>query len=205
MPAETHQCSDGLDAASVLTFLAEVIGAEAIDIAAAGRERAGEDAAGDGLAAVAATTLESVSVSDEMSILRLWELVIEEFGERAVGDPRTEDGETPPETLGALAARFADALGLVATVEIALDDASCPSCFNDVIDTLRQLPGVLDVDASITGRCIRVRHRGGEPAVIEAAATSGLRSTTKAGNEVVMGPADAHLAPGQCRHRPRVE
>lgn len=45
------------------------------------------------------------------------------------------------------------------TVEVRVPGANSPWCFNDAMDRVRQLDGVVDVRASIVGECIEVRHR----------------------------------------------
>jgi hypothetical protein len=88
MPAETHQHTDELDAETILDFLATVLGVDP----------------------VGADDLELVTlhVEDDLSILHLWAFVVEEFGERSVGDLSLEDERSA--TLGELAALFHGAL-----------------------------------------------------------------------------------------------
>jgi hypothetical protein len=88
MPAETHQLTDERDADSVLDLLAAVLGADPRDAAEA--------------------RLPALGLDDDLSVLHLWELVVEEFGERSVGE--FEPGDERPATLGELAALFSDAL-----------------------------------------------------------------------------------------------
>lgn len=42
--------------------------------------------------------------------------------------------------------------------EIAVTGANCSWCFNETVERLRCEPGVVAVDASITGQCLHVRH-----------------------------------------------
>ena len=88
MPAETHQRTDELDTGTILDFFATIVGVD-------------RDGADD-------LQLSTLQIEDELSILHLWALVVEEFGERSVGDLSLED--EPPATLGELAALFHDAL-----------------------------------------------------------------------------------------------
>lgn len=46
------------------------------------------------------------------------------------------------------------------TIEIRVPGANCPSCFNDALDRIRGLAGVIDVQASIHDQCIEVQHDG---------------------------------------------
>lgn len=84
MPAETHQRRERVDTGAILDLLATVVGvdtAEAADLSLADRE-----------------------LDDDLSILHLWATVVEEFGERSVGDLDLDDER--PATLGGLAALF---------------------------------------------------------------------------------------------------
>jgi hypothetical protein len=49
--------------------------------------------------------------------------------------------------------------GELTTTEISVAGANCPWCFNETIDLLRREPGVVSVDATIAGQCLRVVHR----------------------------------------------
>ncbi len=84
MPAETHQRSEAVGAEAVLDLLACVLGLDA--------DRAAE------------APLADLELSDDLSILHLWDTVVEEYGERSVGD-LDFDGSRPS-TLGELAALF---------------------------------------------------------------------------------------------------
>ena len=88
MPAETHQKSDDTDAAAVLDLLAAVAGIDSHD--------------------AATVRLADLELDDDLSILHLWAMVAEEYGERALGD-LDFDGERPA-TLGGLAELFVEAL-----------------------------------------------------------------------------------------------
>lgn len=88
MPAETHQHRDPFDAEAVLDLLAAVLGVCADD--------------------AADSTLRELDLDDPLGVARLWECVVEEFGERAVGDADPTD--TDATTLGELAAEFYAAL-----------------------------------------------------------------------------------------------
>lgn len=88
MPAETHQLTERVDARAVLDFLACALG---IDPTGA-----------------ADVSLAALQLDDDLSIVDLWESVVEEFGERALGDLDL-DG-TPPATLGEIAELFGESL-----------------------------------------------------------------------------------------------
>jgi hypothetical protein len=84
MPAETHQRSEAVDVGTVLDLLSCVVGLDAPRAADA--------------------PLAELELDDDLSILHLWDAVVEEYGERSVGDLEL-DG-TRPTTLGELADLF---------------------------------------------------------------------------------------------------
>lgn len=84
MPAETHQRSEAVDVGAVLDLLTCVVGLDAPRAADA--------------------PLTALELDDDLSILHLWDAVVEEYGERSVGDLEL-DG-TRPTTLGELADLF---------------------------------------------------------------------------------------------------
>lgn len=88
MPAETHQLTEAADEAAVLDLLALVVGADP------------EDAADLPLA--------GLELDDDLSLLHLWSAVVDELGERSVGE--LDLGDERPATLRELAALFHDAL-----------------------------------------------------------------------------------------------
>lgn len=80
MPAEAHQHTDELDAGTILDFLATILGVDPVGA--------------DDL------QLCTLQIEDELSILHLWALVVEEFGER-VGrrsEPRGRAASDPRRT-----------------------------------------------------------------------------------------------------------
>lgn len=94
MPAETHQLRDRVDVAAVLALVASMVGLDG--------ESGGAPDAG-------AVALADVGLDDDLGILELWDAVVDELGERALGDLDLEDDR--PETLGELAALFHASLG----------------------------------------------------------------------------------------------
>ncbi|MGE3618822.1 MAG: hypothetical protein AB7L84_00040 [Acidimicrobiia bacterium] len=88
MPAETHQQRDDLGVDAVVELLAALVGIEP--------EGAGS------------ATLAALDLDDDLALLRLWDLVAEELGERSLGDLDLSDAR--PATLGALAEEFLRAL-----------------------------------------------------------------------------------------------
>lgn len=84
MPAETHQRSEAVGVEAVLDLLACVVGLDA--------DRAAE------------APLADLELGDNLSILHLWDAVVEEYGERSVGDLDLD--ESRPSTLGELADLF---------------------------------------------------------------------------------------------------
>lgn len=93
MPAETHSHFERPDAAAVLELLTQVLDVD-VDPADAPE-----------------LLLADLGVADELAIMRLWDDVVEEFGERTVGEPDDDFAGDVPETLGELAERYVDALG----------------------------------------------------------------------------------------------
>lgn len=87
MPAETHQLGEGIDLDVVLGLVTAILGTEpdATDV-----------------------SLADLELDDDVSILHLWSAIVEELGERSVGE--LELDEQPPATLGELATLFHDTL-----------------------------------------------------------------------------------------------
>lgn len=85
MPAETHQQRDPIDVEGVLDLLASLVGVDAICTESA--------------------LLTDLHLDDDLSILHLWEAVVEECGERCVGELDLE--EPRPVSLPELAQWFA--------------------------------------------------------------------------------------------------
>ena len=88
MPAETHQRSETVGIDAVVDLLAYVVGLEP------GRQDA---------------PLGELELDDDLSIVHLWAAVVDEFGERSVGDLDFEGAR--PFTLRELAELFTRQLG----------------------------------------------------------------------------------------------
>lgn len=88
MPAETHTHAEAVDARTVLDFLAVLVGVD-------------PDSADT-------VTLAEIDLDDDLAALHLWAAVVEEFGERSLGD--FEPPEPLPATLSQLAGTFHEAL-----------------------------------------------------------------------------------------------
>lgn len=88
MPAETHQHHEPVDATVVLDLLAAVVG---IDVSAA-----------------AEAMLSDLDLDDDLAMLHLWEMTVEELGERTLGDLDLDLdlGADRPSTLSELADLF---------------------------------------------------------------------------------------------------
>lgn len=84
MPAETHQRSEPVDVGAVLDLLACVVGLDA--------PRAVD------------APLAELELDDDLAILHLWDAVVEEYGERSMGDLDLDGSR--PSTLGELADLF---------------------------------------------------------------------------------------------------
>lgn len=88
MPAETHQLSEQTDARAILDLVATLVGVD-------------PDEATE-------LSLASVDLHDDLAILHLWACVVEEFGERSIGDIELDDPR--PGTLAELATLFHESL-----------------------------------------------------------------------------------------------
>lgn len=86
MPAETHQHREPVDATVVLGLLAAVVGIDA--------------------SAAADAMLSDLDLDDDLAMLHLWEVTVEELGERTVGDLDLDLGAERPSTLSELADLF---------------------------------------------------------------------------------------------------
>lgn len=84
MPAETNQHREALEVEAVLDLLATVIGRDAEE--------------------VAEQSLDELDLVEELTLLHLWDVAVEELGERAVGELDLD--EEDPTTLADLAALF---------------------------------------------------------------------------------------------------
>lgn len=88
MPAETHSRREELEVGRVLEFLALVTGLDS--------DQAAEQ------------TLEELDLDDGLALIDLWDLVVEEYGERTVGE--FEPPDPLPATLTEVAAMFHELL-----------------------------------------------------------------------------------------------
>jgi hypothetical protein len=84
VPAETHQRSEAVGFDGVLDLLACVVGLDALRAAKA--------------------PLADLELDDDLAVLHLWAAVVEEYGERSVGDLDLDGAR--PATLGDLADLF---------------------------------------------------------------------------------------------------
>jgi hypothetical protein len=85
--------------------------------------------------------------------------------------------------------------------EITISGANCAWCFNETVDLLRREPGVVGVDANITGQCVRVRHRGVAVERLLAVIRGHLHADDTSSAEHVMVAIDPHVAELHCAHR----
>jgi hypothetical protein len=88
MPAETHQLSEQTDSQAILDLVAALVGVDPDD--------------------APELSLVAVDLHDDLAILHLWASVVEEFGERSVGDIELDDPR--PATLADLATLFHESL-----------------------------------------------------------------------------------------------
>lgn len=69
MPAETHSHSEPVTAGAVLDLLATVVHEDVLD---------------------PATPVEALRLDDDLSLMAVWDLVVEEYSERGLGEPDLE-------------------------------------------------------------------------------------------------------------------
>lgn len=84
--------------------------------------------------------------------------------------------------------------------EITVAGANCPQCLNETLDLLRAEPGVIGVHASITGQCLRVRHRGVDADRLLAVIRGHLHADDMSSVERVMVAVDPAVAELHCTH-----
>lgn len=92
------------------------------------------------------------------------------------------------------------AAGETATTEISVVGANCPWCFNDTIDVLRREPGVVSVDASMAGQCVRVEHHDVAIDRLITVIRGRLHADGTSSTEHVMVAIDPHVAELHCTH-----
>ena len=69
-----------------------------------------------------------------------------------------------------------------------VDGANCPTCFNETLDELATVVGVLSVHGSLDGPCIEIEHEGADMDVVAATIRDRLHGIEMYSNEVRMVP-----------------
>lgn len=69
-----------------------------------------------------------------------------------------------------------------------IEGANCPTCFNETLDDLATVDGVLAVHGSLEGPCIEIEHEGVAMDVIAATIRNRLHGIEMYSNEVCMVP-----------------
>ncbi len=69
-----------------------------------------------------------------------------------------------------------------------VDGANCPNCFNETLDELATVDGVLAVHGSLDGPCIEIEHEGADMDVVAATIRNRLHGIEMYSNEVRMVP-----------------
>jgi len=69
-----------------------------------------------------------------------------------------------------------------------VDGANCPNCFNETLDALATVDGVLSVHGSLDGPCIEIEHEGADMDVVAATIRNRLHGIAMYSNEVRMVP-----------------
>lgn len=86
------------------------------------------------------------------------------------------------------------------TTEISIAGANCPWCFNETIDLLRHEPGVVAVQATITGQCLRIDHHDVDLDRLIGIMRDRLHADDTSSAEHVMVAVDPRVAELHCTH-----
>lgn len=70
-------------------------------------------------------------------------------------------------------------------------DINCPTCFNQVIDTITATPGVRTVDPHLVDGCIAITHDLDESVLLESITKIGHTLDIAPNGEITMGQAHA--------------
>jgi copper chaperone CopZ len=82
-----------------------------------------------------------------------------------------------------------------------IDRANCPSCFNDTVDQLEHVDGVLAVHGSMAGGTIEIDHDDHvDLGVLVAVVRDHLHGIEMFANEVRMVPIEPSVTPQFCGH-----
>ena len=85
------------------------------------------------------------------------------------------------------------------TAEFDIPGANCPWCLNETLDALRAERGVVSAEASMSGQCLRVEHRGVDTRTLVAVIGDHLRTDEMSSAEHVVG----RVAPRVAEHGSR--
>jgi len=66
-------------------------------------------------------------------------------------------------------------------------DVNCSTCFNNIVEALRQTPGVTAVDGHASGGCLEVRHDIDEARLRDVVVRTGHSIEVGGNGEYVMG------------------
>lgn len=70
-------------------------------------------------------------------------------------------------------------------------DVNCPTCFNEIIETLRATPGVMSVGGHVSDGCIEVSHEIDPTELREIVVRTGHTIEVAGNGEYVQGVASA--------------
>jgi copper chaperone CopZ len=82
-------------------------------------------------------------------------------------------------------------------------DINCPTCFNQVIETITATPGVHTVDPHIDTGCIAITHDLDESVLLATITTIGHTLDIAPNGEITMGQAHAATVRACDAHGPR--
>ena len=84
------------------------------------------------------------------------------------------------------------------TIEVRVPGANCAACFNDALDRLPQLTGVVEVQASIRHDCIAVRHRDVPETLLMGTLRTYLHGTDDSSHECQMVAVEPEVVSSTC-------
>lgn len=83
-----------------------------------------------------------------------------------------------------------------------VDGANCPNCFNETLEELATVEGVLSVHGSLDGPCIEIEHEGADMDAVAATIRNRLHGIEMYSNEVRMVPLACTELIACAHHRP---
>lgn len=84
------------------------------------------------------------------------------------------------------------------TVEVRVPGANCPWCFNEAMDRVRRLDGIVVVRASIIGECIEIEHRNASLPLVVETLSAYLHGTDDSSHECQMVAVEPEVVSMAC-------